>query len=84
MTNVPLLSSLLKQVCDSRMKIDDIYHHVPVPWLQIKLLQVLERLGHDNKAASQEMYQVIRTCMKKCEHNNLIGYGKKCLIVLMM
>ena len=51
------------------------YHSVPLPWTQIKMLQILAVLGKDDLNISKRMYEVLDICLAKAnlEVGQLIG-----------
>jgi len=46
---VPSFVNILKQVILNKLSRHYEYHHVPAPWIQIKLLRLLGMLGADDK-----------------------------------
>ena len=48
---------------------------MPAPWLQIKLLMILGRLGADDPAASEGMYEVLHDVMKRADMGINVGYA---------
>ena len=61
---VPAFVQILWQVIEHRLPKSFDYHGVPAPWLQVHLLDILGLLGKDNKAASDQIYDVIIGTMK--------------------
>jgi hypothetical protein len=41
------------------------YHRVPAPWIQIKILQILGKLGHGDKSASDHAYEIINETLRR-------------------
>ena len=70
---VPSFVSILKQIVEHRLPKAYDYHRVPAPFLQVKLLKILAALGAADKAASEEMYSVLSTCLKKAENSGNVG-----------
>ena len=50
---------ILKQIVEHRLPRDYDYHRIPAPWIQMKILECLSYLGADDKAASEQMYDII-------------------------
>ena len=72
---VPSFVSVLKQVIERRLPKDFDYHKVPAPWLQIKLLKILSLLGKDDRAASENMYEVLRDCLRRADIQSSAAYA---------
>ena len=70
---VPSFVSILKQIVEHRLPKAYDYHRAPAPFLQVKLLKILAALGAADKAASEEMYAVLSTCLKKAENAGNMG-----------
>lgn len=81
--NVPLFKDLissfvviLRQVIDHRLPRDFDYHRIPAPWIQMRMLEILGRLGEDDKRASEQMYDAIGEVMRKADEVSAnIGYA---------
>ncbi|KAJ4748562.1 AP-1 complex subunit gamma [Rhynchospora pubera] len=67
------LVSILKQVAEKRLPTAYDYHHMPAPFIQIKLLKILALLGSGDKQASNHMYAVLTEIFRKCESSSNIG-----------
>lgn len=46
---------------------------IPAPFIQIKILKILASLGAGDKAASDHMYHVIQSLLRRAQSNNNIG-----------
>ena len=64
---VPSLISILKQVIKHRLPSDFNYYHVPAPWIQMKLVRILDSLGRNDSQASNGMYKILAECMKRAD-----------------
>ena len=52
------------------------YHRLPAPWIQIKILEIISYLGADDKAASEQMYEILTTVLKRGDDAGInIGYA---------
>ncbi|XP_013419335.1 AP-4 complex subunit epsilon-1, partial [Lingula anatina] len=69
------LVSILQQVVSRKLPADYEYHHVPAPWLQIKLLQVLALLGKDQQKISRVIHPVLAEVLQRSESNQNITFG---------
>ncbi|KAF3337398.1 AP-4 complex subunit epsilon [Carex littledalei] len=67
------LVSILKQIAEKRLPTTYDYHHMPAPFIQIKLLKILALLGSGDKQASSHMYTVLTEIFRKCESSSNIG-----------
>ncbi|KAJ3708610.1 hypothetical protein LUZ61_012315 [Rhynchospora tenuis] len=67
------LVGILKQVAEKRLPTTYDYHHMPAPFIQIKLLKILALLGSGDKQASNHMYAVLTEIFRKCESSSNIG-----------
>ncbi|ERM97979.1 hypothetical protein AMTRI_Chr06g173070 [Amborella trichopoda] len=65
--------SILKQVSERRLPKTYDYHHMPAPFIQIRLLKILALLGAGNKQASDNMHTVLGDMFRKCESTSNIG-----------
>ncbi|KAG0019336.1 AP-4 complex subunit epsilon-1 [Podila clonocystis] len=45
---VPVLIKILQQVVDSKLPKGYSYHGTPAPWIQIRCLQIMAKLGHED------------------------------------
>ncbi|KAK1270187.1 AP-4 complex subunit epsilon [Acorus gramineus] len=65
--------NILKQVAEKKLPKSYDYHHMPAPFIQIKLLKTLALLGAGDKQASESMYTVLGDIFRKCESSSNIG-----------
>lgn len=72
---VPSLVSILKQIVDHRLPRDYDYHNVPAPWIQIKIVRLLARLGYGDQTISEKMYAVIAQTMSCADAGTAIGHA---------
>ncbi|KAI8465281.1 MAG: AP-4 complex subunit epsilon-1 [Monoraphidium minutum] len=70
---IPSITSILKQVAEHRLPKSYDYHRFPAPFIQIKLLRVLAKLGAGDKAASDNMAAVVGGALKKAGGGQTIG-----------
>ncbi|KIY99624.1 AP-4 complex subunit epsilon-1 [Monoraphidium neglectum] len=81
---IPSLTSILKQartflrraqllVAEHRLPKSYDYHRFPAPFIQIKLLRVLAKLGAGDKAASDNMAAVVAGALKRASGGQTIG-----------
>ncbi|KAJ3678305.1 hypothetical protein LUZ60_002108 [Juncus effusus] len=70
---VTSLVGILKQVAEKKLPTSYDYHHMPAPFIQIKLLKILALLGSGDKQASANMYSVLSEIFRKCESSSNIG-----------
>eukprot|EP01126_Amoeba_proteus_P011566 TRINITY_DN14691_c0_g1_i2.p1 TRINITY_DN14691_c0_g1~~TRINITY_DN14691_c0_g1_i2.p1 ORF type:complete len:339 (-),score=57.73 TRINITY_DN14691_c0_g1_i2:336-1298(-) len=61
---IPFLVSILKQVIEHCLPYGYAWKEVPAPWIQIKILKVLSKLGKGDKKGSAHMYEVIGATLK--------------------
>lgn len=67
---------ILKQIIDHRLPRDYDYHRLPAPWLQIRLLEILGKLGADDKNCSEQMYEILGECMRRADDTGInAGYA---------
>ena len=72
---VPSLCSIQKQIIEQRLPRDYDYHNVPAPWVQIKIIRLLSRLGYGDQVASEKMYDVIANTMARADAGTAIGHA---------
>jgi AP-4 complex subunit epsilon-1 len=67
---------ILKQIVEHRLPREYDYHRIPAPWIQMKILEILSYLGADDKTASENMYEIISTVLKRADDSGInIGYA---------
>ena len=70
------LTSILKQVIEHKLVREFDYHRFPAPWIQVILLEILSILGADDKAASENMYEILQQCLRRADDTGInIGYA---------
>ena len=62
---VPSLASILKQVGERRLPKGFDHHRVPAPFIRIRLLRALARLGAGDRAASEQMAAVVGAALER-------------------
>jgi len=67
--------SILKQIVDHQLPRDYDYHRIPAPWVQLKLLKILAKLGEGDQRASEDMYTILDHVMKRADVGINIGYA---------
>ena len=73
---ISALVSILKQTIENRLPKEFIYHKFQAPWIQITLLEILGNLAKDDKQNSEQIYEVLKQCLKNAENaKNNIGYA---------
>lgn len=72
---VPSFVSILKQVSEGRLPRDFSYHRMPAPWIQMKLLRLLATLGHADQKSSEQMYEVLLSCMGRADSGLNVGFA---------
>ncbi len=68
------LVGILGQIVGQVLGPEYTYHRVSAPWIQLKLLRVLARLGEDAQASSI-IYPVLRQTMRKADIGINVGYA---------
>lgn len=67
---------ILRQINDHRLPRDFDYHKMPAPWMQIRILEILARLGEGDKKASDQMHDAISEVMRRSDEVGAnIGYA---------
>ncbi|KAG0224214.1 Clathrin/coatomer adaptor, adaptin-like protein [Mortierella sp. GBAus27b] len=56
---VPVLIKILQQVIDGKLPKGYSYHGTPAPWVQIRCLQIMARLGQRDLSASKAMTPIV-------------------------
>ncbi|CAD7698737.1 unnamed protein product [Ostreobium quekettii] len=72
---IPSLISILKQVFEHRLSKGYEYHHVPAPFIQIKLLKILADLGAGDRPSTENMRSVLLSVLKQGSMKNTIGHA---------
>ena len=70
---IPSIVGILKQVIDHRLPRDFDYHRMPAPWVQMRLIAILAKLGKDDEEASALMYDAIQECMRRADMGSNAG-----------
>ncbi|KAG0369460.1 AP-4 complex subunit epsilon-1 [Gamsiella multidivaricata] len=62
---IPVLIKILQQVVDGKLPKGYSYHGTAAPWIQIRCLQIMARLGHQDLSASKTMTPVVMAAFHK-------------------
>ena len=63
------------QVIEHKLHPDFDYHHVPAPWLQVKLLRVLGVLCRGDEATSAQVWEVLKKVLQRCDSTVTIAHA---------
>lgn len=63
----PSFVSILKQITEHRLPREFDYHHIPVPWIQFRLLKILAVLGQADQQTSKGMHEVLHDVMRRAD-----------------
>lgn len=74
---IPSLVAILKQVIEHCLPADFDWKEVPAPWIQIKLLRLLCKLGKGDRKGSEHMYQVIGATLQLANNEKDCGRAIK-------
>ncbi|KAF9310973.1 hypothetical protein BG003_007920 [Podila horticola] len=72
---VPVLIKILQQVVDGKLPKGYSYHGTPAPWIQIRCLQIMAKLGHDDLSASSAMTPVVLSTFHKARQGVDAAFG---------
>ncbi|KAF9561643.1 hypothetical protein EC968_005654 [Mortierella alpina] len=72
---VPVLIKILQQVVDGKLPKGYSYHGMAAPWIQIRCLMIMARLGQDDLAASQAMTPVVIAAFHKARQGVDAAFG---------
>ncbi|KAI9231381.1 MAG: Clathrin/coatomer adaptor, adaptin-like protein [Podila humilis] len=72
---VPVLIKILQQVVDGKLPKGYSYHGTPAPWIQIRCLQIMAQLGHDDLSASSTMTPVVLLTFHKARQGVDAAFG---------
>ncbi|KAG0361132.1 hypothetical protein BG005_009119 [Podila minutissima] len=72
---VPVLIKILQQVVDGKLPKGYSYHGTPAPWIQIRCLQIMAKLGHDDLSASSAMTPIVLSTFHKARQGVDAAFG---------
>ncbi|KAF9942766.1 AP-4 complex subunit epsilon-1 [Mortierella alpina] len=72
---IPVLIKILQQVVDGKLPKGYSYHGMAAPWIQIRCLMIMARLGQDDLAASQVMTPVVIAAFHKARQGVDAAFG---------
>jgi AP-4 complex subunit epsilon-1 len=61
---------ILKQVIEHKLPKEFDYHRHPAPWIQIKLLKILEVLGKGDQKSAENCYTVLEHVLRRAEETS--------------
>eukprot|EP01127_Copromyxa_protea_P006693 TRINITY_DN16695_c0_g1_i1.p1 TRINITY_DN16695_c0_g1~~TRINITY_DN16695_c0_g1_i1.p1 ORF type:complete len:1212 (-),score=327.62 TRINITY_DN16695_c0_g1_i1:36-3392(-) len=64
---IPSLVSIQQQVMERCLSRDFDYNGIPSPWIQIKIIRLLSKLGKDDKESSQMIYEIISETLRRSD-----------------
>ena len=56
---------ILKQVIEHKLPKEFDYHRMPAPWIQMKILKILEILGRGDQKASEHCYTILEQVLRR-------------------
>ncbi|KAF9362423.1 hypothetical protein BGX34_006219 [Mortierella sp. NVP85] len=62
---IPVLVKIMQQVIDGKLPKGYSYHGTPAPWIQIRCLQIMARLGQRDLSASKAMTPIVIGALHK-------------------
>ena len=72
---VPSFVSILKQVVEHRLPKGYDYHRIPAPWLQIRLMQVLQLLVAGDRDQSAHVYEMLTETARRADTGTSSGFA---------
>lgn len=73
---IKLLVSTHNKILNTKLSRDYDFARIPAPWMQIKLLQLYGILGKNDKAVSEEVYNVVEKALRRADDTLVsIGYA---------
>ena len=73
---MPSFVIILKQVIEHKLPKEFDYHRLPAPWIQLKLLKIIELLGKNDIKASEHTYAILEQTLNRAqEGNNNIAFA---------
>ncbi|KAG0215806.1 AP-4 complex subunit epsilon-1 [Mortierella sp. GBA30] len=72
---VPVLIKILQQVVDGKLPKGYSYHGMAAPWIQIRCLMIMARLGQDDLSASKAMTPVVMAAFHKARQGVDAAFG---------
>mgnify|MGYP000875850010 CR=1 FL=1 len=67
---------ILTQIIDNKFPKEYLYHGIPAPWIQIKLLQILGLIGAHDPKISEEVYETLSQTLKRSDNTGInIGFA---------
>lgn len=64
---IPSLVSIQQQVMERCLSRDFDFNGIPSPWIQIKIIRLLSKLGKHDKESSQMMYEIINETLRRSD-----------------
>lgn len=61
---------ILKQVIEHKLPKEFDYHRMPAPWIQLRILKILELLGKGDQKASEHCYTILEQVLRRAEETN--------------
>lgn len=68
---IPSLISIQKQVLEKALPKDFEFNGIPSPWIQIKVIKILAKLGEGDKESSELMYELILDTLRRAEASGI-------------
>lgn len=73
---------ILKQVIEHKLPKEFDYHRHPAPWIQLKMLKIIEILGKGDQKSSEHCYTVLEHVLQRaeeCSNNMSIAITYQCV-----
>ncbi|XP_070546888.1 AP-4 complex subunit epsilon-1-like [Ptychodera flava] len=72
---VPPFITVLQQIIDKKLPTDYEYHQIPAPWLQIRIIKMLAKLGQDDAVNSSLMYKTLENTLIRADQHHCMSYA---------